>query len=134
MMPILVPLVAAILPFALWPVELVFPFPAPLEELAKVGLVLVILGEGRRSVALSLLVASGVLFSFSETVLYSVSLLWAGEGTIFFVRLGLTTVLHAGTLILMWSVAQVDRRLLPVGLLAAIGLHAWYNATVSLAG
>ena len=127
----LVPLAAAILPFVLWLVELVLPFPAVVEELAKAGLVLAV-SRWQRWTGLGVIVAAGIVFSFSETVLYSFNLLTVGDSSTFLTRLLLTTSLHTGTMVIMWLFVQFDRRLIVLGFIVAVALHAWYNAAVGL--
>ena len=73
------PLLAAIGPFLLWPIELFLPYPFVLEEIFKGVLVYLILGSGVRRTQEKLIILSALLFSFSESVMYIINIFLVGN-------------------------------------------------------
>lgn len=101
----------AILPFILWFVEQLLPFPAVIEELAKAVFVY---RAGNWKQALGL----GMVFGFSEALLY---LLNPGP---WWERLWLTVPLHGLTAALMYQFGKA-------GLVLAILVHYLFNLKIA---
>lgn len=114
-MNLLVPLLALAAPFVLWPIELLLPYPYVIEELVKAGLVW-LNPKFRPAVAI------GLAFAFSETVLYIFNLNPY--------RLLLTILLHTTTTLIIYGFTTIDKKLIVVGTLLAMGLHFGYNAWI----
>jgi hypothetical protein len=126
-----IPISAAFLPFLVWPVEMVFPFPALIEETAKGYLVWLIINkpglEGRKQMALSV----GLLFGGSETLLYTVNAILAGNLGLMVGRVLLTMPMHIITVMVMYWLGQRGKLGFILGWILAVGIHAGFNAVVS---
>lgn len=122
----IVPLLAAIAPFFLWPIEYFIPFPVILEELAKAGLVLFIIRSGSKNPVRDGIIA-GLLFAFSETVLYFVNILPTGMGSTILIRIATTTPLHIITLLIILIPSLKNLKLMPLGIAMAAALHFLFN-------
>jgi hypothetical protein len=133
-------------PLVLLAVEMALPYPHLVEELAKAGLVvMILLGEIEiNSAAKSKqksqyktitgwhwVLAAGVIFTFSETVLYLVNFFQLGSIANLLPRLVLTGGLHTATMIIMYLLAKKNYWLGGLGFIAAVGLHYWFNLAVS---
>lgn len=118
-------LFAAIAPLILWPIEIVFPYPHIVEELAKAILVFFVLKTARTSSQINLAVASGFLFAISESVLYLFNLLAVGSTGTLLARLATTIPLHVTTVVLM----TIN---LPIGLPISIIGHYFFNSWVAV--
>jgi RsiW-degrading membrane proteinase PrsW (M82 family) len=138
-MEVIVLALAVAAPFLLWPAEILLPYPHFLEEILKLVLVLLILerpGPFLRKVVLCL--ASGALFTLSESILYFLGIFQIGQPALFFQRLALTIPLHVGTMMLMLLPASLSqggsglkkKELVIIGFLLAILLHYLYNLAV----
>lgn len=120
-----VPLMALFLPFLLWPVEWFLPYPAVVEELAKLGLVLMVVKNAPVKVQLPMVIASGLMFAASETLLYIVNAAQYGNLAVLGWRLILTVPMHLATfIILYWGVKE---KLWWAGLAIAILVHWGFN-------
>lgn len=125
----LIPLFAVIGPLLLWPIELFLQYPHIIEELFKFALVIAILKTVDKKIsAVKLAVVVGVLFALTETVLYTFNIALVGQPQDLLLRFILTSVLHAGTCVLMLLLALYSRWLLFIGLFIAILLHFAFNS------
>lgn len=129
----LVPLYALILPFLLWPIELFLPYPHIIEEIAK-GLIIffVIKGKGSFSKKLFLSVLVGLLFTASESVLYLFNIYALGNLSTLLSRFLLTGSLHVITSLAIFLSAVKEKRLIILGVIAAIIIHYYFNLNVQL--
>jgi len=127
---LLIPLVAAIAPFILWPLELFLPYPFLIEEIVKTGIVYFVLKEKGEKTKLFLTIMSGVLFSITETVLYSFNIFIAGTKNTLLQRFSLTTPLHVGTILIIFLLANKNKNLLFLGTAVAITIHFVFNKVV----
>ncbi|OGK18824.1 hypothetical protein A3D80_02960 [Candidatus Roizmanbacteria bacterium RIFCSPHIGHO2_02_FULL_40_13b] len=120
---------AAIAPFILWPIEIFFPYPHIVEELAKALLIFFILksGDNRQKIYATILI--GFLFGITENFLYLFSP--ATSQTHLF-RFMVTMPLHITTSLAILIPALLDKRLLFLGIVLAGLLHYFYNTSVSL--
>ena len=119
MMPnnLLLPLFAAIAPFAVWPIELILPYPHVVEEIVKA--ILVWWGKPNAKTSLFL----GAVFAFSEAIFYLFNSPFALS------RLIYTLPLHASTFLIL-SISR--RRFFPLGIAIAILLHWLYNRYLAI--
>ena len=126
------PLFSAILPFLVWPVELVFPWPYLVEEIAKFLLVVFLISTvNNKSQRLQLAVACGVLFSISELVFYLINIsLVGGIGTIF-IRFALTAPMHTLTFVLLTTGLNYGKYWLGLALVTSIGIHYLFNLGIA---
>lgn len=134
-MMLLLPLYAAILPFIVWVIEQVLPYPYIIEELAKLFLVLMLRSDNWRSSysnQLKIIILSGTLFALSETVLYLFNIYLVGEFRQLVLRLLLTTSLHVLTLLIIFVSFKKDVRIGVVGVLAAICIHYAFNQLIAI--
>lgn len=121
-------LFAAILPFFLWPIEMLLPYPFIVEELAKALLVYwILVSVSGKSTQIKIAILVGVLFSFSESILYLVNILQVGNGWTIVQRLLLTTPLHVITILIMLFFGMWKKTYLILGVLLAMLLHYWFN-------
>jgi len=123
---LLVPLAAAIAPFVVWPIEYFLPYPYLIEELAKAILVYFILISDSRN-PLKLGIIAGLLFGFSETVLYYLNILPTGQISILLIRVFTTIPLHIATTLIILIPSRRKLKLMPWGVLLAIILHFLFN-------
>lgn len=130
---LLTPLVAAIVPFIIWPIELLLPYPYIIEEVAKAFLVLM-LGPAPKSSRLALTLSSAALFTFSETVLYSLNIALMGDITTMLTRLALTFALHSITMIIMLYFLGKRIQFILLGIPGAVIIHYAYNVIIGLTG
>jgi len=122
---------AAAAPFLLWPVEILFPYPHLFEEILKLILVLLILkSSGKVSKKIILGVKLGIVFAFSESILYFLNIFQIGQPSLFFQRLALTIPLHATTIIVILLSGWKKKELMIIGFLLAVVLHYLYNLAI----
>lgn len=127
----LAPLVSAIVPFIIWPIELLLPYPYVIEEVAKAFLVASILKAPTRSTRIALTFASAALFTFSETVLYSLNISLVGTLSTMLVRLMLTYILHSITmLILLYFLEKRVWWQTITGIVIAVLIHFLFNVVI----
>ena len=125
------PLVAAILPFALFPIELFLPYPYLVEEVAKAVLVLFLVREGvKTKEGLVFSIIFGVLFALSETVLYIFNIHSVGNIGVLLLRFAVTAPLHAFTTAVIFIFTSTNKKFFLLGLLIAIVLHFLFNTLV----
>lgn len=123
----LTPLIAAVLPFIVWPIELVLPYPAVVEELAKAATVFFLNRHVEKFHPYTIGIVVGCMFALSESVLYLFNITAVGTLSTFLVRLALTIPLHIVTAtIISQNVLKGTQRAL-FGILCAIAIHAFYN-------
>ena len=118
------PLLAAITPLLLWPVELIFPYPHLVEELMKTFLVVPLLEHRRKLTQIKIVIFLGIIFAFSESVLYLFNI---GDLTVFLKRLLITAPFHTFTFLLIFLPTLKNKKLLPLGTILAILVHFLYN-------
>ncbi len=123
----LIPLSAAIAPFILWPIEIFFPYPHIVEELAKALLIFFLLksGDNRQKIYGAILV--GFFFAFSENILYMMN----GNSQALILRFVLTMPMHIITSVVILSVGLIDKRLIFLGIILAGFIHYFFNIYVS---
>lgn len=107
----------AILPMILWFVELVLPFPAVIEELAK-ALVVYRAGSWKQAGGL------GLVFGLSEAWLFLINANQLGSLFSFWQRLLLTVPMHGLTAVLMVRFGKP-------GLVLAILIHYLFNLKIA---
>jgi uncharacterized membrane protein len=126
------PLVAAIGPMLLWPIEIFLPYPFIVEEVFKAILVYFILHSRNNKYQQALVISSAILFSLSESILYLFNIVLTGNSQIFLLRLGLTTTMHLSTFLIIYLLGKVSIKLLPLGILIGAIIHYLYNHLVSV--
>ncbi len=126
-----VPLMAAIAPFIIWPIEIFFPYPHIVEELAKALLIFFLLKstDNRQKIVGGILV--GFLFAFSENVLYMLNIFSVGNPQVLILRFVLTMPMHIATSGVILAVALIDKRLIFLGIILAGFIHYFFNIYVS---
>lgn len=130
-MPSLLPLFASIMPFLLWPIELLLPFPYIIEEVAKSTLIFRLLKLSNNFAKIKLTILIGVIFAVSETVLYLFNIYLVGDIKTFALRLIITVPLHVLTSLSILAPALLNRRLIVLGLIFAILLHYIFNLFIA---
>ena len=125
-------LLGAILPFILWPIELILPYPYLVEELAKAILIyLIIKSTSKLNDKIKITVLAGLLFSVSETVMYLFNIFQIGSGETLLIRLILTIPLHIGTMLIILLFGLKRKEMAYLGLLITIPMHYFFNVLVS---
>jgi RsiW-degrading membrane proteinase PrsW (M82 family) len=124
---LLTPLFALIAPFVVWPIELILPYPHIIEELAKAVLVFTLLDLPERLTKIKLAILIGVLFAFSESVLYLFNIQLVGDVQTYFVRLLVTVPLHVITTLIILLPALKNKKLIIVGVIFASLIHYFFN-------
>lgn len=127
---LILPLFAAILPFLLWPIELIAPYPFIIEEIAKGFLAYRLKGISKTSSRLLLGVCVGLVFAFSETILYIFNIVAINTLQQFAVRFATTGLLHVTTMLLMTLGTRKSKQFFFVMVLLAMALHFLYNSVV----
>lgn len=125
-----VPVSAAFLPFLVWPVEMLLPYPAVIEELAKGYLVWLVVKQGPRTGGWQTTLSIGLLFGGSETLLYTVNAILAGSLEALVVRVLLTMPMHTVTVMVMYWLGQRGKIWFGVGLVLAMAMHWGFNQWV----
>ena len=123
----LTPLFALIAPFVVWPIELILPYPHIIEELAKAVLVFALLDLPERFTKIKLAILIGVLFAFSESVLYLFNIQLVGSVQTYFIRLLVTVPLHVITTLIILLPALKNKKLIIVGVVFASLVHYLFN-------
>lgn len=126
----LISLFASIAPFLIWPIELIFPYPYIVEELAKGIFVFFILKSSGNKTRIRLAILAGLFFAFSESVLYMSNILLVGTVWTFIERLLLTIPLHIITTLLILFSSMRKKGFLGLGIVAAMLLHYLFNLFV----
>lgn len=128
---IVTPLIAAILPFILWPLEHILPYPAFIEEIAKVVIVFYSKKHSPEYNPLITGLSVGVLFALSEAVLYLFNFALVGNLTELLVRLALTIPLHTTSALIIAYSFKKGRKGLLLGTILAMALHQIYNIYIT---
>lgn len=121
-------LYATIAPWAMLILSRVWQYPAVLEELVKLIILLRPVGKlGVEGGWVRGLVV-GLVFGLSEAVLYTIPAWSHGDWSVILARLALTVPMHmlAGIVI---GIA-IERRIAVVGLLIAMAIHGLFNVIV----
>lgn len=124
----ILPIIALVSPFLVWPIEYLLPYPYLVEESIKLVAVYIILNSAAipwQKVKSALIF--GTLFALSETVFYFFNIVPAASFTLLVQRGLLTTVLHSLTTLLILLPGLKSRKFLVLGLLLAILVHYLYN-------
>lgn len=124
----LVPLIAALAPFILWPIEIFFPYPHIVEELAKALLILLLLKSTNNRQKIYGAILVGFLFGLSENLLYLFS---PGTTQTHLLRFIVTMPLHIATTLTILIPALVHKRLIFLGIIIAIFIHYLFNIKVN---
>ncbi|MBI5126873.1 PrsW family intramembrane metalloprotease [Candidatus Roizmanbacteria bacterium] len=124
---ILLPLMALMAPFLVWPIEYFLPYPYLIEELVKVVFILFILKIPGKMKQIKLAAMIGILFSLSETILYLFNFFMTDSLSPIYLRFILTAVLHSLTMITILMPTFVNKKLLPLGIIIAVLIHYLYN-------
>jgi RsiW-degrading membrane proteinase PrsW (M82 family) len=124
---LLTPLFALIAPFVVWPIELILPYPHIIEELAKAVLVFTLLDLPEHFTKIKLAILIGVLFAFSESVLYLFNIQLVGSVQTYFIRLLVTVPLHVITTLIILLPALKNKKLIIVGVVFASLVHYLFN-------
>lgn len=125
----LIPLYATILPFVIWPIEVyLLPYPFFVEEIAK-GILIFFIASKKIKVSKKayLVLAVGILFTLSESILYLFNIYYARDLSIFSERLLTTGFLHILTSFVIFFFARKNKYLGILGLIFAIIVHYLYN-------
>ncbi len=127
----LIPLFAAVTPFILWPIEIIIPAPYIIEEIAKLILIFPLLAEKSVARKIRFTILIGMIFAFSEAVLYLFNISLVGNIGTFFERLMFTIPLHTLTALTILIPSLYGKRLVFAGLIAAIIIHYFYNVLIA---
>ena len=126
-MSLLAPLFSLFLPFLVWPVEFIFPYPFIVEEVAKGALIYFVATSQEKIDKLKMVAVIGVFFAFSETVLYLFNIYLVGNISTLLQRLAITTSLHVVTSLVIYLPAIKDKKLIVLGVILAGILHYFFN-------
>ena len=121
-------LVAAVAPFFIWPLEMLLPYPAVIEETAKLLMVRLVNRDVPKEQQLSLVLGIGILFGGSETLLYLFNAMLLGNLTVIVWRVLLTIPMHlVTTLVIFWG---FRKHLWWLGWIVAMLIHGGFNYLV----
>lgn len=124
-------LLGAILPFILWPIELVLPYPYLVEEIAKLIIIYLILNSTLKlKEKFQITFLSGLLFSISESVMYLFNITQVGSTETLLIRLALTIPLHVATMIIILIFGLKRKKMSILGILLTIPIHYFFNVLV----
>lgn len=118
------------LPFIVWPIEVFFPYPYLVEEIAKGILVYFILSIPSQNVKLGYGLLIGLCFALSENVLYSINFFTIGTVSFFLQRIASTGILHAGTAFLITAASLKNKKLIILGIILASAIHFVFNTFI----
>ncbi len=131
-MDFIIPLASLILPFILWPLELLLPYPYIVEEVAKAVVVyFIIKSTNNYDHRVKLAVFSGVFFALSESVLYIFNIQLTGSIETLLLRMLITIPLHVITYLIILLVSTKNIKLMPLGILLAGIVHYTFNMVIS---
>lgn len=131
-MPALIPLIAAIVPFIIWPIEFFLPYPYIIEEIVKGILIAFVIDLPSRNTQVKIVLASAVIFTFSETVLYIFNISLVGDISTLLTRFILTLTLHGLTMLIILISSFKSRLLIPIGIAIAVITHYFYNLEINI--
>ncbi|KKQ25060.1 MAG: hypothetical protein US40_C0004G0099 [Candidatus Roizmanbacteria bacterium GW2011_GWC2_37_13] len=123
----LLPLMALIAPFLVFPIEMVLPYPYIVEEIIKSLLIINVVKLPSKKIQIFIGICLGVFFAVSETVLYSFNFFMLTSIIPLIERLFLTSLLHALTIVVMILSNFINKKLLPLGVILAMIIHYFYN-------
>jgi RsiW-degrading membrane proteinase PrsW (M82 family) len=103
------------------------PYPHVIEELAKTFLILTLLDLKKISEKIKLAILIGVLFAFSESVLFLFNIQLVGNIKTFFLRLLITIPLHTITSLIILLPALKNKKLIVFGFFLAVIIHYLFN-------
>jgi len=118
------------LPFIVWPIEVFFPYPYLVEEIAKGILVYFILSIPSQNVKLGYGLLIGLCFALSENVLYSINFFTIGTVSFLLQRIVSTGFLHAGTAFLITAASLKNKKLIILGIILASAIHFVFNTFI----
>lgn len=122
---------ALFVPFLLVFVEVVFPFPFIVEELAKLIMVVILVRKvGAQNLTLLNVGLIGLIFGLSETVFYITNAFVLGNINSIVVRLTVTVPMHVLTTIIMFIIGRRGKVWWGVGYIAAMLAHYAFNLVV----
>ncbi len=127
---VLLPLMALMAPFLVWPIEFFLPYPHIIEELVKAMFALFIIKEPNKSKQILLALIVGTLFALSETVFYFFNFFQLASPLSLIFRFLLTSTLHSLTIVIIILSTFINKKLIFFGLLFAILVHYLYNLYV----
>jgi hypothetical protein len=128
----LIPLYALFAPIILWPVEILFPYPFIVEEIAKGALILfAVRGDYDKKKAIKIFFVAGVVFALSETVLYVINLSYVGSVSYLLIRFVLTSLLHSLTFLIILLPTLKNKKFIVLGLVVSIILHYFFNRYIN---
>lgn len=125
------PLLALIVPFVLWPVEILLPYPFLIEELVKVLFAYQLKASNLKLCAqVKLMVLICGLLGFSESILYLFNIYINGNLSNFFLRLLFTLPMHMLTGVVIIYGVNKSKFALIIGFIIAICIHYLFNELV----
>jgi hypothetical protein len=124
---VLLPLMALMAPFLVFLIELFLPYPYIVEEIIKAVLVFQLIDLKNKKYQLTITVFMGILFSLTETVFYFFNFFMLTSLAPLLERLVLTTLLHILTIVTILLPTWINKKLLPLGVIAAMIIHYIYN-------
>lgn len=122
-------LFALALPLLLVVVEKVLPYPHWVEEFGKLMVVMVMMKSGDDDLGWWV-VGGGFLFALSESVFYLSNIFALGDFGMFSNRLMLTSLLHIGTMLVIYLLGKKSGKGLGFGFLIAVGVHYVFNVVM----
>ena len=126
-------LASAALPFLLFPVEVLFPFPFIVEEVAKLLIVVfVIKSTSKFDSGLKTIAASSIMLTLSESFFYFPNIYMVGNVATIFKRIALAGTMHTVTFLLLYVMIRKSKYLAPIALLMASIIHYLYNTNIPL--
>jgi len=126
-MVLLAPLLALALPFLVWPIELFFPYPHIVEEIAKGILIYLIVASADKVNKIAAVAVVGVLFALSESVLYLFNIYLVGTSATLLQRFAVTTGLHVVTSLVIFLPTIKSKKLIVLGVVLAGIIHYYFN-------
>jgi hypothetical protein len=120
-------------PILLLPLEKLLPYPYILEELTKYFLVSLIFKNKDRKDSNNwfYVLYAGLLFTFSESILYISNIISLGRYWDFPARLLLTGTLHVSTMLIMFWGMKRGWLISTVTLLITFFIHYFFNLAIS---
>lgn len=121
-------------PLLLIPIEKILPYPYLIEEITKLIIVKAIFQAEKKFKKdfFVFIILTGVLFSFSESILYLTNIFLLGDLFLLPKRLVSTTALHLLTIFILYFSLKKGNKFILIGLGITIFLHYLYNRFVFL--
>jgi hypothetical protein len=125
------------LPFLLWPIEYLLPFPHLIEELAKYFCLLWL--KNAQFAKKAIVSKSGVIatilfalfFSLTESVMYLLNFFALGNLELLSDRLGYTSLMHTVTTLIIFVSLDKKRIYQLLAVIAAMIVHFIFNSLIS---